>query len=530
MKNKKTNAGTGNDVKETVNKVNTNFIGVSLAMFISKMLGFLRDVLLGASLGTTKIADVFMQIFGIPGLFFASIGVAISSINIPNLIWYAKDSKKSERNEYVSAVLTNVTLVTGILSILIIAASPVLIKIVLPGMEQNMQGIAVALMRTMAPTLIFICLTYITTGILQVHNHFLLPAIISIPFNLLIIASLAVWHSNVLFLGLTTTIAWALQFLIQLPVLKIEKYSLEFNTGLHNSDVKNIYRQLIPILLGNSILQLCIFTDKVFASYLGTGATSALSYGSNLFMMATGIFLVAMSTVIFPELSKSYSEKDNLKIIGLINYIFKVLVYIFVPYLLVVAFFHTDIVRIAYQRGAFNAESTALSSKAFLFYSFCIVGYAFQEIFNRLFYAMGKYRIPMVLGLIYASINMAINLLFKKLGISSKWGISSIAGTTAVIFLVYAISVAYIVRKEFGRLVDRSLAGFILKMAVPVFIMLAVFIGFKSLFASNANISFSRISSGDYGFIISVLSGGILYIFSSWISGAVNAITAKQRI
>ena len=292
------------------------------------------------------------------------------------------------------------------------------------------------------------------------------------------------------------------------------KQAKNIGTGIYVLPVPfiiNIYKQLVPILLGNSVLQLCTFTDRIFSSYLGEGATSALSYGSNLFTMVSGIFLVAMSTVVFPELSRLCAEKNNEKIAGLINYAFKILCFIFIPYLIIVAFYHRDIVRLVYERGVFNAESTAMSSTAFLFYSFCVVGYAFQEIFNRMFYAMGKYRTPMVLGIAFALVNAVFNLLFWKKGIAV------IAGTTAIVFLIYAFAVVILVKREIGKLFDKSFAAFMMKMIVPVLLMTAAFMAFRAINKQGANIF-----TGGYGFIIPILIGGVLYIVSSWALGAVR--------
>ena len=119
-----------------------------------------------------------------------------------------------------------------------------------PGAQPEVDHIAVLLTRIMMPTLLFVSLTYLTAGVLQVHQYFLVSASISIPFNMLIIGAL-LWKGNdLVFLGYVTTLGWLLQFLIQLPVLVREKYQWRFKLQWSDPYIRNTFKNLLPILLG----------------------------------------------------------------------------------------------------------------------------------------------------------------------------------------------------------------------------------------------------------------------------------------
>ncbi len=532
-------------------RINVFFAATAASILLVKAIGFIRDIILGARLGTTGLADIYTQIFGIPGLLFAAAGVAVSSISIPVLVRYAGAAKrrkaagesadvsegklgeeagkyrikasnqsftggKEARDRYVSAIMQSIVLITVVLSALMVIAAPVMAKLLLPGAASDPELLkkAVTLTRLMAPSLIFVCLAYITSGVLQVHGRFIRTSLISIPFNILIIGTLLISGQDVVLLGAVTTVGWALQFLVLLPALRAEKYSLSRMPafGFREPEISALYKQLLPIMLGNAMLHICIITDKIFASGSQEGAAAALSYGSGLFMTITGVFTIAMSTVAFPELSKYCAEGDGAKTAGMLRYIFKTLIFIFAPYLIITGFFHSDLISLIYERGEFTAVSTAMSSEAFLFYSFCIAGYVFQEITGRMFCALKKFKIPMVLCVAFVSVNVALDFL-----LFGSYGIAGITASTAVAVSLYAVAAAVLIRKETGKAVaDRTFVLFILRTAVPVAGMAAFFALYRM-----SGIGFETQKGF---FIIPVILGCLIYAGVSWATGALREV------
>jgi len=495
------------------NKIIANFTGVSAFTLLSKLLGFLRDILIAASIGTSRLADIYLQTFKVPGLLFTSIGMALSSVNIPNLTYYTSKENDGERKKYVSNLYAQISLFAAAISAIGIVFAPFVARLILPGLSSEVSGIAVTLTRIMFPTLMFISLAYVTAGILQVHKHFILPSLIGIPFNIVIISSLLIWKENIVMLGYVTTAGWLLQFLVQLPLLIKEKYSFRFRIDFKNEHTKAIYRQLIPILLGNAALQLCLLTDNAFASYLEKGSTAALSYGSTLFITITSVFIVAISTVSFPDLSKYCLEMDFAKVRQLLSYIFKVLFFILLPYLIIVAIYNREIIGLVYERGSFTSKSTAMTSTAFLLYSFCIAGYVSQEVFNRLYYALRKYRTPMILSLICIVLNFIMVLLVYR-----RLGIAGIAGTTAVSFIVYTVIMGFMVKRDVGGFIDRDFAGFILRLVVPAACMAAVFVFFEYL----------SLAGLFKGFIVPLALGGFVYLGTAHFTGVLKDIISRR--
>ncbi|MDP4093044.1 MAG: murein biosynthesis integral membrane protein MurJ [Bacillota bacterium] len=493
------------------NRTGKDFIGVSTIILISKVLGIARTILLASFIGTTLIADAYSQVFNIvPPLLFAAVGMALSSVNIPNMTYYLNERNEQERKRYVSALFTQIAIISAVIAALGIILAPLVTKLILPGTDKSVMGTAVSLTRLMFPIIIFICLAYIATSILQVHKHFLLSSAISIPFNLIIIAAI-VLKCDILIIGLTTTVGWLLQFLIQIPRLRKDGYYFSLKPDFKNQHIIDIYRKLVPILLGNAALQLCILTDTTLGSNV-EGHISAISYGSTLFMTITSIFIVAMSTVTFPDLSKYCLDKDFEKLRKLLLYIFKVLSFILIPFVIVVIFYNKEIIELFYKRGAFNEKSVLLTAPAFLLYSFCVIGYLFQEVFNRVFYALKKFKIPAMLSLLCIVLNLIIVLVVYK-----PYGIKGIAGATAVSFTIYAILMYFIAKKELGNFLGKEYVGYILKLLLPAAGMALIFLVFGHF----------HFSGWIKGFLLPLAGGGLVYCVVVYVTGLYKELIKK---
>ncbi len=490
------------------------FIGVSLMIFISKALGFAREIVFASVFGTTVLMDIFQVIFSLPGLLFTSVGTALSFVNIPDLTYYLNHRSREERNRYLANLYAQVSLGAAFICLLGIVLAPALTRFLPAEMHGDVSALAVLLTRIMIPTLLFVTLTYITAGVLQVHGYFLLSAAISIPFNFLIIASLFWKGQDIIFLGYVTTLGWLLQFLIQLPVLFKEKYRFSFAIDWKNEHTANMFKQFLPILLGNCLLQLCLIIDRSFGLHLDEGTASALGLGGNLFMTITGVFIVAMSTVIFPRLSKYCLDQDYRMVRSMLRYSFKVLLFILLPYLLLVVAFAPDIIALVYERGAFNAASTQLTSTAFLCYSFAVIGYACQEIFNRVYYALKRFNTPMLVSLACLVLHVILNLLFFR-----SAGIAGLAISTAAVLLLYALIMGFMVYRVIGAFLGRDFWIFLLRLCLPLGAMLLSIVVGRHFLPAGLWTSF----------LLPLLLSGLIYLLLAWWGGIAKEIIQKEE-
>ncbi|NLT20798.1 MAG: hypothetical protein GXY16_07350, partial [Syntrophomonadaceae bacterium] len=230
------------------------------------------------------------------------------------------------------------------------------------------------------------------------------------------------------------------------------------------------------------------------------------------FVTITSVFIVAMSTVVFPRLSKYCLDEDFDSIRALLATIFKILLFILVPYLILVVVYNQEIISLVYERGAFTSESTRMTSQAFLFYSFAVIGYACQEIFNRVFYALKKFRLPMIVSLICLAVNIAGNQLLVG------YGIAGVSISTAAALLLYAIIMFVLIHRNIGGFAYREVLVYGVKLLIPVAGMLGVIIGFKYLGAAGLIMAF----------LLPLMLSGLVYLALAYICQLIQVFTKKE--
>jgi putative peptidoglycan lipid II flippase len=245
-----------------------------------------------------------------------------------------------------------------------------------------------------------------------------------------------------------------------------------------------------------------LIIDRSFATHLEAGTTAALAFGSNLFVTITSIFIVAMSTVVFPRLSQYCLDGDTVQIRLLLQNIFKILMFILIPYLVLVVFYNQNIISLVYQRGAFTNKSTSITALAFLGYSFAVMGYACQEIFNRVYYALRKFKIPMQVSIFCIGLKLLLDFMFFRTA-----GIVGISVSTAVCMLIYALIMGFFLHREIGSFLGWDVVYFIFQLGLPIVGMAAVIVGGHYL-----------PFNGRMVFLLPLLLSGLVYLGIAYLS------------
>ena len=424
------------------------YLLVVLGILVAKMLGFFRDIVFASTFGANAYTDMYFQIFGLVNLLFTGVGVALSTLVIKN-INKIKPADTQLRNNYVSSFITKTIAVSFLVMFVLYAISGHLVRFLLPGLDISLYKTASRLMHIMLPSLVFVLVAYVISGVLQNCGVFFVTSIMSLPFNIAIIASLFVPDANIITVAIVTTIGWFLHIVIQLPSFYKKGYRLfgfkKSPSGLGGNG------ELIYIFISNMMFQLCFTIDKAFAS-IESGAATTLNYSSNLFITISSVFVVAMSNVIFPSISRSYEEKRMDYVRDFTRYIIKLMFAIFVPFVLVVCCFGENIISLLYERGEFTKDLSHTTGILFAIYTFGFLGYISQELFNKILYLDGKYRYTVTGAIIVVASKPFVNIIALVYG-----GIYAIAASTTVLLCLYALNVAFALKKVTGRYINREL-------------------------------------------------------------------------
>lgn len=436
------------------------YILVVMGILCAKVAGFLRDAVFASSFGTGVESDIYFQVFGIASLIFTAVGSALSTLIIKN-INKPEYSQGDGQKKYAAHFMRHISLlIMGVTVVLYILAKPI-VRLLLPGLEGADFNMAVRIMYIMLPSFLFICIAYMMSGLLQNRRVFFTPSIMSLPYNVIVILVLFLGVRDIEIISAVTTLGWFLHIVIQLPDFYRKGYSFfvsakDIDGGSERSNIS----ETVLIFISGLMLQLCFMTDRVFAGN-NAGMVSTLSYGSNLFITFSGMFVVAMSSVVFPAISQNYEHGEMDYVRELIRYMIKLMVSIFAFYLIAVVFFGEFAVSLIYERGAFTHEDTLSVARTFAIYSFAIFGYLGQNVLNKLFYIAGKYKIPVIGAIVVVALNALVDFLFAP-----KFGIYFAAASSTVLLSLYTVFVAVKLKDIIGSYITKPLLTTLFKIGV----------------------------------------------------------------
>lgn len=447
------------------------YISVVLGIIIAKIIGFSRDIFFAQQYGTNITSDIYFQVFSVVTLIFTGIGIALQTQVIMNL---NKDENISpeKKKTYVSSFIGKTVLWLLILTALLYIFAGPLTKLLLPNISGKDFKTAVTLTYIMLPSLIFVTVAYIISGVLQNNRVFFIPSIMSLPYNIIIIASLFLPNVTITQIGIATTVGWFMHIVIQLPSFYKKGYRLIYKSTQDLTNRKDkINMSIWWIFISNMMFQLCFMIDRVFVSG-DDGMVTILNYASNLFVTISSVFVVAMSSVVFPAISKNYEEGNIDYVKELVGYIFTIMFAVFVPFLLVVTLFGDQIISLVYERGEFTHESAIATAAAFVIYSFGILGYLAQELINKIFYLASKYIYTVIGTATIVSANILLNLFFVP---KSPNKIVTASLITTLLLTFYAVIAFIRLRRIIGNYLSKSVLINILKIFISGAVAVSVY-------------------------------------------------------
>lgn len=408
----------------------------------SKFLGFFREVLIASKFGSGMQTDTFFVAMTATSLITGFISNAISTTFIPVLSEIESKEGKKGKLEHSNNMINIIFAISIILVIVGWLASPMIVKLLAKGFEGGQFDLAVQLTRIGLPMILFSGLIGVFTGYLQSEQRFTSTAAGGFPFNFIYISFLLFLSKKFGIKGLmvTSVIAVASQFIIQIPEARRSGYKYMFIFDLKDKYITKVVLLSLPVFVGVAINDLNAIIDRTLASGLISGSISALNYAAKLNGLILGVFISAITTVIFPLLSK---ESNNDNITGMkkiMSYGINIILIITVPATVGLIVLSTPIVEIAFQRGAFDSTATIMTSNALKFYSIGLLGMALQLLLTRVYYSLQDTKTPMVNGAISVVINVVLNLILVQFMAHSGLALAtSIATTIATLLLLYGL-------------------------------------------------------------------------------------------
>jgi putative peptidoglycan lipid II flippase len=394
---------------------------MSVATFISRILGYVRDMIFALYFGATGTSDTFFAAFRIPNLLrelFAE--GSMSSAFIPVLTEYRQKHGEDEANRLVKITFSFIIIVVGIICILGIIFSPAIVAVIAPGFLGSPEkfSLTVLLTRIMFPFLLFISLAALVMGALNTKKVFFIPALAPATLNITLIFSIIFFESRaqqpLTAAAIGVMAGGFVQFAFQLPSFFRNKYKLGFDTTFGHPGLKKMSILLIPATLALSVGQINIVVSNILASFLPSGSITYLFYAMRLVQFPIGIFGVAMGMAVLPMLSEHAVKGDYEKLREDFSFALRLLFFITVPAMAGLIALREPIVNILFQRGKFDYAATVGTAQALLFYSIGIWSIVGVRVITASFYSMQDTSTPFKVAIVALVANILFSVILMR--------------------------------------------------------------------------------------------------------------------
>ena len=478
---------------------------ISAFTLISKLLGFTREMLIASKYGSGYETDTYFVAMTATTIIMTTVGAALNTSLIP--VFSEIESLRGKRGKlrFFNNILNVIFFLTVVLALLSFVLSPVIIKILARGFEGEQFQLAVRLNRIGLPIIIFLGFTYVFSGFLHSSQVFGPSAIMGIPYNFVFIFFLLVMADKVNIYGLmlASVVAATTQFLIQVPAIRHQGFKYEPYVNFRDRYLKKILTLIIPVLLGSAVQQINVVVDKTLASNLADGSISALNYAAKMNDVVVSVFIAAITTVVFPMLSKAFAEGDRKSIRNIMEQGINTILIITVPATVGILILSEPIVRVFFERGAFDSTDTVMTSSALFFYSLGLMGISMKLMLNKVFYSLQDTRTPMINGAISVGLNIVLNLIFVRFmdhaGLALATSISATFTTGLLIFNL---------RKKIGAIGFKGYIKSFMRIFISACVMgIAVYYVYNGLMLK---IGYARIGEL-ISLLASVLAGMMVY-------------------
>ncbi len=449
----------------------------SFYTLISRVLGYLRDILIAIFLGASIFADAFFVAFRLPntfrrlfaeGTFNAAFIPSYTSAKVEN-----KNKGKSFADEVLSILLLILIFIVTIIEIF----TPFLVYLIAPGfiIDESKFNLTVELTRITFPFLLFVSLSSFFSGILNSYNKFAAAAAAPIILNIVLIGAIIIsyFHNYNIARQLSygVTIAGILQ-LIFLIYFTYRFYtpSLKFYYKI-SIKVKLFFKKLLPSIFSSGVTQINILVGTIIASFQ-TGAVSYLYYADRVYQINLAIAGIAVGTVSLPVLSKAFKRKNFSKVSNIQNNSLQLSLLFSIPASLGLIIASKEIVNGLFGYGSFTPNDVEMTSKALMFFGYGVIAFALIKILSNFFFARDNTKTPFYISSFIVFSNVVISItFFKSIGfiiIPIATSISSWLGVIIFLYLLKKSNILLLQKKLFFNTFKIVISSVIMSMVLVI--------------------------------------------------------------
>jgi putative peptidoglycan lipid II flippase len=407
---------------------------VSGATLVSRILGFIRDLIIARAFGAGTATDAFFAAFRLPNMLRELLGEgALSAAFIPVFTDSFTTRGREGAWRLAWTVLTLLTFLLVAVSLAGILLAPWLIRLIAPGFQAipTKLHLAVYLTRMMFPYILLIGVAALFMAILNSQGHFSTPALSPSVLNIAMIACALFLTPHVdppiVALAIGVLIGGVGQLLIQIPAIWRRSRGVSWNIDASDPAVGRIGRLMAPGIAGLAITQINVFIGTLLASLMGEGGISVLYYAFRLIQLPIGLFGVAIATAAFPTMARQAANRSLGEVGATVAYAIRLVLFVTLPSMVGLIVFRVPIIQLLFERGAFDRTVTLATAEVVLFYAFGLGAYVSNRILVPAFYSLQDTATPVKIGMVAVIVNIASSLLLMR-----PMGLAGLALATAL--------------------------------------------------------------------------------------------------
>jgi putative peptidoglycan lipid II flippase len=438
----------------------------SAATGLSRVVGLIREVVAANYFGVTGAMSSFTIAFQVPNLVRALFAdAALQGAFVPVFTELLDQGRKREAVHVASSLFFLITLVLGAITAAFILAAGVVMPIFTPGFSEHLTDLTVSLSRILFPIVLLMALTGLMAGMLNSLEHFSVPALAPVAWNVTIIIFLTALRPGFGGDDHIDAYAWGVlagtvvQFLMPIPWLRRYGVPLKPRLDWRNEHVRRVFKLMLPVTIALGVINFDNVINSIFGTLVSKEAPAAIDRAFRIYMLPQGIFSVAIATILFPTLSRFATRQDFDGLRRTMANGIRLIALLLIPSAVLMMVLAQPITRLIYQRGVFDAQATDLVTQAMIFWALSLPAQGISLLFSRTFFSLQRPWITTAISVANMLVNVAVSAaLYKPFGIAGIV-LGSVAGT-----LTMALAQGYQLSKLLHGIEGRASLMAMLKM------------------------------------------------------------------
>jgi len=498
---------------------------VASATAISRVVGLGREVITASVYGATPAYNAFVSVSVVPNLIqqlFADAAISAAFVPVLTALFTAGEHERARR---LAATLFGFMLVVvGVVCVVMVVFATPIAKAIYPELTQTSGTAALAahLLQILVPTILVMALAGVLTGVLYSHERFTMPAVMSIVWNLVIIAFIALFNEKwgVYALAWGTLVGTVVELVLLVFAMHAAGEPIRINFDFTDPYLRRVLALMVPITITLGILNFNALIDTYFAQYVSDSAAAYIRYSFRLYQLPQGIFAVTIGTVLFPSLSRFAAQHDMDQFRETLSGGIRQMIYVSLPFLAWFTILAVPVVRLIYQRGHFSAGDTSQVALALAAFTLGLTFANVNIMFNRGFQSLQRPWLPLYVGLVNLSLNAVLDWVLLK-----PFGVAGITLSTSIVSIFNLILLVILLRRLIGRIDGRRIARAAGGAAL----------GAVALAAVSGGLWFALHWFADLGFLplllsltVSIVAGGLTYLRISKVLGLEELASVRR--